>query len=57
MIFGQIKKGARMSDFEIAIQWLLDAGLIYKVNKVTKPAMPLKAYLDFSSFKIFFLEP
>ena len=54
--FGQIKKGARMSDFEIAIQWLLDAGLIYKVNKVTKPAMPLKAYLDFSSFKIFFLD-
>ena len=54
--FGQIKKGARMSDFEIAIQWLLDVGLIYKVNKVTKPAMPLKAYLDFSSFKIFFLD-
>ena len=54
--FGQIKKGARMSDFEIAIQWLLDAGLIYKVNKVTKPAMPLKAYLDFSSFKIFFID-
>ena len=54
--FGQIKKGARMSDFEIAIQWLLDAGLIYKVNKVTKPAMPLKAYLDFSSFKVFFLD-
>ena len=54
--FGQIKKGSRMSDFEIAIQWLLDAGLIYKVNKVTKPAMPLKAYLDFTSFKIFFLD-
>ncbi len=54
--FGQIKKGARMSEFEIAIQWLLDAGIIYKVNKVTKPAMPLKAYLDFSSFKIFFLD-
>ena len=54
--FGQIKKGGRMSEFEIAIQWLLDAGLIYKVNKVTKPAMPLKAYLDFSSFKIFFID-
>ena len=54
--FGQIKKGSRMSEFEIAIQWLLDSGLIYKVNKVTKPAMPLKAYLDFTSFKIFFLD-
>lgn len=51
--FGQVKKGARMKDFEIAIEWLCDAGIIYKVNKVTKPAIPLKAYVDFSSFKLF----
>ncbi len=51
--FGQIKKGARMKDFEIAIQWLCDAGLVRKVNKVTKPAMPLKAYISFSDFKLY----
>ena len=54
--FGQIKKGARMKDFEVAIEWLLDCGLIKKVNKVNKPAMPLKAYIDFSSFKRFLLD-
>ena len=54
--FGQIKNGARMKDFEIAIQWLVDAGLIYKTYKVTKPAIPLKAYIDFTSFKIFMLD-
>ena len=41
--FGQIKKGARSTDFEIAIQWLLDCGLVYKVNRVNEPHMPLKA--------------
>lgn len=51
--FGQIKSGARMKEFEIAIQWLCDAGFIYKVQKVSKPAMPLKAYSVFSDFKIY----
>lgn len=51
--FGQIKEGSRQKDFEIAIQWLSDAGLIHKVHKVSKPAIPLKSYIDFSSFKIF----
>ena len=50
--FGQIKKGARMKDIEIAIEWLLDCGLIKKVYKVNKPAMPLKAYMEFSAFKL-----
>ena len=54
--FGQIKKGARMRDFEVAIEWLLDCGLITKVYKVDKPAMPLKAYMDFSAFKLFMLD-
>lgn len=54
--FGQIKKGARQKDFETAIQWLSDAGLIYKVNKVTKPAVPLRSYVDLSAFKIFMLD-
>ena len=51
--FGQIKSGARMKDFELSIQWLVDSGLVYKVNKVEKPAMPLKAYTDISAFKLF----
>lgn len=42
-----------MKDFEIAIQWLCDAGLVRKVNKVTKPAMPLKAYISFTDFKLY----
>ena len=41
--FGQIKTGARMKDFELAIEWLLDCGLIKKVYRVQKPAVPLKA--------------
>lgn len=54
--FGQIKKGARMKDFELAIEWLLDCGLITKVYKVNSPSMPLKAYVDFSAFKLFLLD-
>lgn len=54
--FGKIKEGARAKDFEIAIEWLQDCGLITKVYKVNKPAMPLKAYIDFSSFKLFLLD-
>ena len=54
--FGQIKKGARSSEFEVSIQWLLDCGLIYKVYCVDKPGMPLKAYTNFSSYKLFMLD-
>lgn len=54
--FGKIKEGARAKDFEIAIEWLQDCGLIKKVYKVNKPAVPLKAYIDFTSFKLFLLD-
>ena len=54
--FGQIKTGARMKDFEVAIEWLLDCGLITKVYRVNKPAIPLKAYIDFTAFKLFLLD-
>ena len=54
--FGKIREGARAKDFELAIEWLQDCGLITKVYKVSKPAMPLKAYIDFSSFKIYLLD-
>ena len=55
-LFDKIKEGARAKDFEIAIEWLQDCGLITKVYKVSKAAMPLKAYIDFSSFKLFLLD-
>lgn len=55
-IFGALKKGARASEFEMAIQWLIDAGLIYQINRVTAPEMPLKFYAEMSVFKLFVLD-
>ena len=55
-IYGAVRKGARAKDFEIAIQWLLDAGLVYKIDRVSKPAMPLGCYADYSSFKLYMLD-
>lgn len=52
-IYGAVKEGARAKDFELAIEWLKDAGLIYKVNRCKKGLLPLAAYEDFSAFKIF----
>lgn len=54
--FGQIREGGRLKDFELAIEWLSDCGLIKKVYRVAKPAMPLKAYIEFSAFKLFLLD-
>lgn len=54
--FGKIKEGARAKDFEIAIEWLQDCGLIKKVYNISKPAMPLKAYIEFSAFKLYLLD-
>ena len=55
-IYGALKKGARANDFEIAIQWLVDSGLVYKVPKCTKPALPLDVYEDLSCFKLYMLD-
>ena len=52
-VYGALKKGGRAKEFELAIQWLIDAGLVYKINKVTKPELPLKFYEDFSAFKLY----
>lgn len=54
--FGQIKKGARSSEYEIAIQWLMDCGLVYKVSRVNEPRMPLKAYRSMNAYKLFVLD-
>lgn len=55
-IFGAIKKGARASEFEESIQWLTDAGLVYKVQRVSNVQMPLKFYEDHDAFKLFILD-
>ena len=55
-IYGAIRKGSRAKDFELAIQWLLDAGIIYKVNRIKEPKIPLKFYEDFDAFKLFLLD-
>ena len=54
--FGQIKKGGRSSDFEIAIQWLVDCGLVYRVSRVNEPHIPLKAYKSMNAYKLFVLD-
>lgn len=55
-IYGALRKGARANDFEIAIQWLVDSGLVHKVHRINKPVVPLKFYEDMASFKLFLLD-
>ena len=55
-VYGAIKKGARAKEFENAIQWLIDAGLLYKVLRVKKVEKPLKFYEDIDTFKLFILD-
>lgn len=52
-IYGIIRQGARAKDYELAISWLIDSGLVHKVTNVSKPGMPLKAYEEFNVFKLF----
>ena len=52
-VYGVLKKGGRAKEFELAIQWLVDVGLVYKITKVTKPELPLKFYEDLSAFKLY----
>ena len=52
-VYGVVKKGARAKDFEDAIQWLINAGLLHKVVRVNKVQRPLKFYEDLSAFKLF----
>lgn len=55
-VYSAIKRGGRAKEFEDAIQWLMDAGLIYKVLRVTKIEKPLKFYEDFDAFKLFIVD-
>lgn len=55
-MYGSIREGARAKDFELAIQWLEDAGLILKSYRVSKPKIPLIAYMEMNCFKMFMLD-
>lgn len=51
-----MRSGARAKDFEMAIQWLVDAGLTYRISRVREAGMPLKFYEDLNAFKLFLLD-
>ena len=55
-IYGLIRQGARAREYELAMTWLIDCGLVYKVSRISKPDMPLMAYQDFNAFKLFVLD-
>jgi predicted AAA+ superfamily ATPase len=55
-IYGNLKQGARAREFELAIEWLCDAGIVHKIIRCNKPGMPLIAYAVLSDFKLFLLD-
>ncbi|MDD4029596.1 MAG: ATP-binding protein [Caldisericia bacterium] len=55
-VYGLIRQGARAREYELALMWLQDAGLIRRVNRIEKPGIPLSAYQDFSAFKVYFVD-
>lgn len=55
-IYGLVRHGARAREFELALSWLCDYGVAARVSRVTKPSLPLKAYEDMFSFKLFSLD-
>lgn len=55
-IFGQVRKGARAADFEESLTWLEQAGLIYKVRRVSAPHVPLSGYCGMTAFKVFMVD-
>lgn len=52
-VYGHVKPGARAKDLEDALRWLISAGMCHKVNKIEKPNIPISAYVDMQSFKIY----
>ena len=55
-IYGLVREGARAKDYETAIMWLTDCGLVHKVSRVNAPGIPLKAYEDLKAFKLFLVD-
>ena len=55
-IYGALRKGARATQYEEAIEWLVDSGLLYKVSRVSRPALPLSIYEELNIFKLYTLD-
>ena len=55
-VYGLIKDGARAKDYELAMLWLTDCGLVHKIHRVSAPRLPLKAYEDSKAFKLFLVD-
>ncbi len=55
-LYSAVKKGARARDYENALMWLKQVGLVYQVYRITKPGLPLSAYTDLSAFKIYLFD-
>lgn len=55
-IYGVVREGARAKDFELTIMWLTECGLLLKSHRISKPAMPLIAYQDTATFKLFLVD-
>lgn len=55
-IYGLVKEGARAKDYETAMLWLTDCGLVHKLQRITVPNLPLKAYEDLKAFKLYTLD-
>ena len=55
-IYGALRKGSRAKDFELAIEWLVDSGLVYQIHRCTKLALPLSIYEDLSAFKLYLVD-
>jgi len=56
VVYKDIKKGGRASEFENALQWLIDTGLVYKTSRVNLPQIPLSGYADRNQFKLYMLD-
>lgn len=55
-VYTAVRTGARARNYEEAITWLVDAGLLCRVNRISKPGLPLDAYADLNAFKLYFLD-
>jgi len=55
-LYGLVREGARAREYEDALLWLLDSGLLHRVGRITKAALPMKAHEDLKSFKIYHLD-
>ena len=55
-IYGLVREGARAREYEIALSWLIDCGLVHQVNRVNNSKVPLSAYQDFNAFKLYLLD-